>query len=99
MRQRNAAKDLSNPRHFKTGIQSRSEPGRRDACPPAMPCLTMTAIVVAVVVVMTHMVAVPGLAVPRAVMKAAIAMIEALRLSSRNRQAQSGNKCQCEQFF
>jgi len=38
-------------------------------------------------------------AVTRGVMKAAIAMIEALRLRGGYAQSQCGNQCQCKQFF
>ena len=62
--------------------------------------LTMTAIVMAVVVtMMTRMMAVAVFTVTRGVMKAAIAMIEALRLRGGHAQSQCGNECQCKQFF
>jgi hypothetical protein len=62
--------------------------------------LTVSAVGMAVMVaLMTHLVPVTGFAVTRVVMKAAIAMIEALRLSGGHGQAQCGNNCQCKQFF
>jgi hypothetical protein len=61
--------------------------------------LTETAIVVPVVVMMTHMVPVAEFAMPRGLMKAAIAMIEALCVRGGHGQAQCGNQCQCKQFF
>ena len=58
------------------------------------------AVVVAVVVaMMTRLVAMTEFAVTRAVMKAAVAMIGALRLSRGHGQPQCGNKCQCKKFF
>ena len=72
---------------------------------PALPfldtvLLTVTAVVVAVMVaMMTHLVPVTEFAMPRSVMKAAVAMIEALRLSGGHGQAQCGKKCKCKQFF
>ena len=61
--------------------------------------LTETAIVVAVLVMMTHVVPMTEFTMTRGLMKAAIAMIEALRLSGGHGQAQCGNQCQCKQFF
>jgi Na+/glutamate symporter len=62
--------------------------------------LTVAAIVEAVVVaMMTRMVPVAEFAVTFVVLKAAIAMIGALRLSGGHGQAQRGNQCKCKQFF
>ena len=55
--------------------------------------------VLGVVRVMPRVVPVAKLAVMRGVMKAALAMLETLRLGSRHRQSQCGNQCQCKQFF
>jgi hypothetical protein len=51
------------------------------------------------VAVMTRLVPVTEFAMLRIVAKAAIAMIEALRLSGGYGQAQRGNQCECKQFF
>jgi hypothetical protein len=64
----------------------------------------VTAVVVPVVVavivaMMTRLVPMPEFAMPRGMMKAAIAMFEALRLGGGHGQAECGKKCKCEQFF
>jgi hypothetical protein len=56
-------------------------------------------VVAEVAVMMTHLVPMAEFAMPRGLMKAAIAMIEALRLSGGHGQAQCGNQCKCKQFF
>ena len=61
----------------------------------------MTAEIVMAVVVpmMPHMMPVAVFTVTRGVMKAAITMIEALRIRGGHTQSQRGNQCQCKQFF